>query len=748
MIFLKKAIIEKFGIDLGQQITKLLRHKPHTDVISRLNRRNCRVFAGLIMGSKCDIPDDLSPEICQLLGSLLSPEKPLVPPLSILRGLLQGRSAAPRERLFAYLSGGSPAQASVLEALLLASIKIVAHEDSESINEDGPTTGLSSTILSEFVGRPAIFSMVWHRHLLGKYSLSMRSMVTETTLWADSARLLLLWARAAEVRVASMSEAEFYDDSTRVLRGKDLENAISILSHITWSLLTTNTYKLLPSSPQSPIHDTSKQQTQQTHQIQYQQYQQSQYCQKWKEYTLLKRTLIWLLRTLYNKNCHKRFCPDIAWVVPAARPAGGPDAILSPVLQEVPFMLPFATRADLLQTTLARNRRHGDALDLYVVRSNATEDTRAVFLENAASGALRKYLRVDFAGEAGVDGGGLRKELLGIVAQDLFAPERGLFAATAADQALYPSPDLDAISARRLDDYRFAGMLVGACIANDVLVDIPFAQFFLERMREVDDGEFTFMENKSSSSSSSSSQGYADADARMAAVSELASLDPVFANTLLSIRSMTPEEVEALELDFTIDSVSPSTGRVRSFELVPGGAGVPVTAENRLEYIAAVAHFRLNVEILVQSKAFFDGLECVIPRGCLRMFSPDELQRIISGARGPINIEDWKRNTVYSGGYDEDSQSVVWFWEIVEQLTPEDQAALLHFCTSCSRPPLLGFARLEPKFAIKKDRGQGNRLPSASTCINLLRLPEVKTREQMKKNLEIIIKCPTGFQFG
>lgn len=722
---------------MNAHIIKLLKHGSHAEIASRLNRRNCRTFVGLIMGSKCDITDDLSVEISQLLTFLLASEKPLVSPLSVLRGLLQGRSPTTRERLFTYLSGSAPSQESVLEALLGASIKIVAHEDSENAEDEtagsntsgGPTgsndsTMLSTIILSEFVGHPSIFAMVWYKYLLGKYSLSKHSMVSEAFLRTNGMRLLLLWTRAAEVRVASMSDTEFYDDSTRVLRDSNLKDAISILSHIAWSLL--NNYSINRPAPASSTHDISKQQ------------------QKWRECTLLKQSIIQLLQALYNKNCHKRFCDDDAWEVPAARLLGGPDSINSSVIQEVPFMLPFAIRAGILQSTIAKNRgSEWDALNLYIVRSNATEDTRAAFLENSKTGALRRYLRVEFAGEEGVDGGGLRKELLGLVALDIFGPDRGLFVPTGSDGCLYPSPDLDAINARRLDDYRFAGMLIGACIANEVLIGIPFAQFFLERMREVDDDYSSDM-----ASLLSSPQGCADPDARMSAVSELAALDPEFANNLLSIRSMSPEDLESLELDFTISSVSKSTGRVRSFDLVPGGASIPVTAENRLAYIAAVAHFRLKVEIFMQSKAFFSGLECVIPRGCLRMFSPDELQRLVSGARGPINIEDWKKNTTYSNGYTEDSPSVVWFWEVVEQFSPEDQAALLHFCTSCPRPPLLGFARLKPGFAIQKDKAGGNRLPSASTCFNLLHLPEVETREQMKRNLEIVIQYPTGFQFG
>lgn len=623
-------------------------------------------------------------------------------------------------------------QTSVLKLLFRASAKIILRE--EEGNENGSNTtmsnvakadsnGLGATLLSDFVGVPAIFSNIWHTHLLREYSLSNCSVLNICSLPIDALRLFLLWTRAAEVRVASMSDSEFYDDSTRVLRGLELERAISILSHAAWALISNNK---TPDNVNLTSTFLSTLRSQQERQ---------------KEYGLVRRSVVRLLRTLYNKNCRRRYCDDKAWEVPAVCSAIGASIASSSLIQEVPFMIPFSTRSGLLQSAII-SRQYGmeEVFNLYVVRSSIVEDTRAAFLGGGPRGELRKRLVVEFAGEEGVDGGGLCKELLSIVTQDIFGQDRGLFVTTTADGALYPSPDLGAINSRRLDDYRFAGMLVGSCIRHGVLLDLPFAQFFLEKIREVDEGSADLM-------GADNDDNDDDGD-RMTAVSELVSLDPEFARNLMAIRYMTPEEIADLDLYFTIDSVSASTGKVRTFELVPGGADIPVTTENRLYYVTAVANFRLNVEIGMQSKAFFAGLECVVPHSSLWMFNTDELQRLISGARGPIDIADWRANTVYWDGYDDNSPSVVWFWEALGELSPSDQAAVLQFCTSCSRPPLLGFSQLKPHFAIKRMPADRGRLPSASTCSNLFKLPEVSSLEQMRRNLEIIVKCPTGFQYG
>ena len=54
-------------------------------------------------------------------------------------------------------------------------------------------------------------------------------------------------------------------------------------------------------------------------------------------------------------------------------------------------------------------------------------------------------------------------------------------------------------------------------------------------------------------------------------------------------------------------------------------------------------------QIRVQCEAFREGLSDVINIEWLRMFNSNELQVLISGAPVPIDIDDLRRFTVYSG---------------------------------------------------------------------------------------------------
>ena len=75
----------------------------------------------------------------------------------------------------------------------------------------------------------------------------------------------------------------------------------------------------------------------------------------------------------------------------------------------------------------------------------------------------------------------------------------------------------------------------------------------------------------------------------------------------------------------------------------------------------------------------------------LRMFDHHELQVLISGAPVPVDLEDLKHYTNYSGGYTADHPVIKMFWKVVDHFTDQQKRQLLKFITSCSRPPLLGF---------------------------------------------------------
>lgn len=104
------------------------------------------------------------------------------------------------------------------------------------------------------------------------------------------------------------------------------------------------------------------------------------------------------------------------------------------------------------------------------------------------------------------------------------------------------------------------------------------------------------------------------------------------------------------------------------------------------------------------------------------MFNQQEVQILIGGVNSPIDLDDLRRNTNYGGLYDDEHPVIQAFWKVVNTFDQEQRRQLLRFATSCSRPPLLGFKELVPNFSIRDAGTDAGRLPTSSTCVNLLKV--------------------------
>eukprot|EP01015_Nassula_variabilis_P019601 TRINITY_DN3323_c0_g1_i4.p2 TRINITY_DN3323_c0_g1~~TRINITY_DN3323_c0_g1_i4.p2 ORF type:complete len:176 (+),score=27.24 TRINITY_DN3323_c0_g1_i4:21-548(+) len=140
-----------------------------------------------------------------------------------------------------------------------------------------------------------------------------------------------------------------------------------------------------------------------------------------------------------------------------------------------------------------------------------------------------------------------------------------------------------------------------------------------------------------------------------------------------------------------------------------------------------------------------------IEPGWLRYFNHDELQLIISGDRREIDIKNLRENTQLKNCNDND-YTISLLWDVLEQLSPEDKSDFLFFIIGCSRPPLQGFQMLNPKITIHLvEVGGGphtDKLPSASTCVNTLYLPDYQNFLVLKKKLLYAIKAKAGFELA
>lgn len=73
---------------------------------------------------------------------------------------------------------------------------------------------------------------------------------------------------------------------------------------------------------------------------------------------------------------------------------------------------------------------------------------------------------------------------------------------------------------------------------------------------------------------------------------------------------------------------------------------------------------------------------------------------------------------------------------------------MLKFVTSVSRAPLQGFASLNPAFTIREAGLQEDRLPTASTCVNMLKLPRYRSKSVLKSKLLFAVTAGAGFDLS
>ncbi|KAF6266493.1 hypothetical protein COO60DRAFT_1469979 [Scenedesmus sp. NREL 46B-D3] len=316
------------------------------------------------------------------------------------------------------------------------------------------------------------------------------------------------------------------------------------------------------------------------------------------------------------------------------------------------------------------------------------------------------------------------KELLEAAVAAGCQPEYGLFAAAEGSNLVYPNPAAEAIP-QGLALLEFlemsgcvllpVGLMVGKALYEGILLNMVFAPCFLLSLQGGRPG-----------------------------LDDLAALDKQLHSNLLTVKACPPEDVESLGLTFSVERQL--FGKTVQTDLLPGGDSLAVTGDNRLLYVHLLADHLLNTRLGRATAAFAGGLSVLLPPSWLRMFSPSEINQLISGGQGGgVDVEDMARYVKYSNGYSESSSTVKMFWRVVAELSAEERGALLRFVTSTSRAPLGGFKHLQPPLTIHKDV---DRLPSASTCYNMLKLPNYKRAATLKQKLLYAIGAGAGFELS
>uniref|UniRef100_UPI0037E7B7A4 ubiquitin-protein ligase E3A n=1 Tax=Semicossyphus pulcher TaxID=241346 RepID=UPI0037E7B7A4 len=330
-----------------------------------------------------------------------------------------------------------------------------------------------------------------------------------------------------------------------------------------------------------------------------------------------------------------------------------------------------------------------------------------MIMENPSE--LKKQLVVEFEGEQGVDEGGVSKEFFQLVLEEIFNPDIGMFTYDDDTKLFW----FNSSSLENEAQYTLVGLVLGLAIYNNCILDVHFPMVVYRKL-----------------------MGKKGTD------SDLSDSHPALYQSLKNLLEYTGNVKEDMMLTFQI-SHTDLFGNPVLHDLKEQGEQIPVTEENRQEFVDLYAEYILNKSVEVQFKAFKKGFLMVTKESPLKyLFRPEEVELLICGSR-KLDFEALEKTTEYDGGYSKDSQIIKDFWETIHSFGEEQKRLFLQFTTGTDRAPVGGLAKL--KMIIAKNGSDTDRLPTSHTCFNALLLPEYSSKEKLRERLLKAITYAKGF---
>lgn len=335
-----------------------------------------------------------------------------------------------------------------------------------------------------------------------------------------------------------------------------------------------------------------------------------------------------------------------------------------------------------------RDRHPHPPLQLAVRRDQVFLDSfKSLYFKTADEMKYGK-LSIRFHGEEGVDAGGVTREWFQVIARQMFNPDYALFVPVASDRTTFHPNRLSAINPEHLMFFKFIGRIIGKALYEGRVLDCHFSRAVYKRIL-----------------------------GRPVNLKDMETLDLEYYK---SLQWMLENDItDIITETFSVDVEA--FGETQTVDLIENGRNVPVTEDNKQEYVRLVTEHRLTRAVQEQLEHFLKGFHDIVPAELIAIFSEQELELLISGLPD-INVDDWKNNTEYHN-YTAASPQIQWFWRAVRSFDKEERAKLLQFVTGTSKVPLNGFKELEgmngfSRFNIHRDYGSKERLPSSHTCFN------------------------------
>ena len=248
------------------------------------------------------------------------------------------------------------------------------------------------------------------------------------------------------------------------------------------------------------------------------------------------------------------------------------------MLAHNPKVLEFDNKRNYFNRKL--HDRKGQRIPTRSISLNIRRDM--VFLDSFRSLCFRSgeeiknaRLNVRFQGEEGVDAGGLTREWYQVLARQMFDPNYALFTPVASDSATFHPNKSSYVNDEHLMFFKFVGRIIGKALFDGRLLDCHFSRAVYKHIlnRPISVKDLEYYDN------------------------------PYYKNLMWMLENPINDIVTET---FSIEAEE--YGVTHIIDLVPDGRTIPVTDENKTEYVRLVSEYKLQTSVKDQLKEFLTGL--------------------------------------------------------------------------------------------------------------------------------------------
>ena len=219
-------------------------------------------------------------------------------------------------------------------------------------------------------------------------------------------------------------------------------------------------------------------------------------------------------------------------------------------------------------------RHQHSSLQLAVRREQVFLDSfKSLYFKSADEMKYGK-LNIRFHGEEGVDAGGVTREWFQVLSRQMFNPDYALFIPVASDRTTFHPNRLSSINQEHLMFFKFIGRIIGKALYEGRVLDCHFSRAVYKRIL-----------------------------GKPVSVKDMETLDLDYYKSLLWM--LENDITDIITETFSLETEAFGVSQI--VDLIENGRNVPVTEENKHEYVRLVVEYRLTGSVQEQLENFLRG---------------------------------------------------------------------------------------------------------------------------------------------